>query len=194
MSVKGRPQEFDTYETLNTVIELFWQKGYKATSFADITEATGVSKQSLYNVYGDKKKIFTRALLNYNTQKLDEAKVFLMDEAHSPLENLKQFLILMTKSCKGDRGCLFANSLAEFGQEDSDLYDIFKKNMKAIKSILFDAIERAKNAQELSNDFDSDAIASVLFTLTCGTSVLKRAGVSPQIMKDTAEIAISLLK
>ena len=50
---------------LDVVVELFWTKGYEATSISDIVEATGLNKSSLYNTFGPKNDLFEAAVERY---------------------------------------------------------------------------------------------------------------------------------
>lgn len=50
---------------LDSITELFWQKGYAQTSIADIVEASGVHKPTLYRVFGTKDEIFATVLHRY---------------------------------------------------------------------------------------------------------------------------------
>ena len=50
---------FDIDEAIDRATEVFWAKGYEATSLADLIKATGVNKGSFYNAFGSKKKLFT---------------------------------------------------------------------------------------------------------------------------------------
>ena len=57
----ARPQEFNTAEALYKAMGVFWSKGYEGTSLADLLEATGLSKSSLYATFGDKRDLFLAA-------------------------------------------------------------------------------------------------------------------------------------
>ena len=51
---RGRPQEFDRETALGKAMDLFWSQGYEATGMRALTEHMGISRQSLYNTFGDK--------------------------------------------------------------------------------------------------------------------------------------------
>ena len=62
---RGRPREFDRDEVLERAINLFWSRGYEATSVSDLTEAMGITPPSLYSAFGDKKRLFLEAVDRY---------------------------------------------------------------------------------------------------------------------------------
>lgn len=65
MSVMGRPREFDIDQALDLALHLFWRKGYEGASIADLTEAMGITKPSLYAAFGNKEDLFRKALDRY---------------------------------------------------------------------------------------------------------------------------------
>ncbi len=61
----GRPREFDTDTALDLALHVFWRKGYEGASMADLTEAMGITKPSLYAAFGNKEELFRKALDRY---------------------------------------------------------------------------------------------------------------------------------
>ena len=61
----GRKKRYDRQDVLDKAMGLFWQKGYQATSMAEITQATGLNTASMYKEFGDKDGLFEGALEHY---------------------------------------------------------------------------------------------------------------------------------
>ncbi|QUS39769.1 TetR/AcrR family transcriptional regulator [Tardiphaga alba] len=61
----GRPREFDVDSALDLALHVFWRKGYEGASMADLTEAMGITKPSLYAAFGNKEELFRKALDRY---------------------------------------------------------------------------------------------------------------------------------
>ena len=68
----GRPREVDEDAVLEAARDAFWQKGYEATSLADLCQCTGLHKGSLYQSFGDKHALFMRALQRYAQAQFSE--------------------------------------------------------------------------------------------------------------------------
>jgi AcrR family transcriptional regulator len=67
----GRPREFDVDHALDTATQLFWRKGYDATSLADLTQAIGISPPSFYAAFQSKEALFHRIVQRYSTAQTD---------------------------------------------------------------------------------------------------------------------------
>ncbi|MFN3198470.1 MAG: TetR/AcrR family transcriptional regulator [Bradymonadia bacterium] len=64
----GRPRKRPVDESLEIAAEVFWRRGYEATSINDLTEALEIGPSSLYNTFGSKADLFRRAMDLYNAQ------------------------------------------------------------------------------------------------------------------------------
>src|ERR1700747_2040175 len=58
-------RQFDPDEVLDRAMALFWERGYAATSIQDLVAKTGINRASLYNTFGDKKRLFLAVLDHY---------------------------------------------------------------------------------------------------------------------------------
>lgn len=64
----GRPRAFDKEVALEKALEVFWRKGYDGTSLADLTEAMGINKPSMYSTFGNKDQLFLQAIELYENR------------------------------------------------------------------------------------------------------------------------------
>jgi AcrR family transcriptional regulator len=62
---RGRPRTFSEPDVLRCATGVFLTQGFEATAYEDIATATGLSKPSLYNAFGDKTALFEKVLYGY---------------------------------------------------------------------------------------------------------------------------------
>src|SRR5919205_4395394 len=65
MAIMARTKQFDRHAALDQAMELFWKRGYHATSIQDLVDRLGVNRQSLYDTFGGKDQLFQAALERY---------------------------------------------------------------------------------------------------------------------------------
>ena len=70
-------------------MRVFWERGYRASTFADLMKAADVQKQSLYGAFGDKRSLFLKCLNLYSNQTLFEIQRML-NETDSALEGIER--------------------------------------------------------------------------------------------------------
>ncbi|MDX6341589.1 MAG: TetR/AcrR family transcriptional regulator, transcriptional repressor for nem operon, partial [Trebonia sp.] len=92
-------------------MELFWTRGYEATSVSDLTAELGVHPGSLYRTFGDKRMLFLRALARYRDSQARTLAPALL--AGGPvLPRIRAVLIGFIELAveqENPRGCLVAN-------------------------------------------------------------------------------------
>ena len=67
----ARPKEFDPEVAVDRAMDLFWRKGYGATSPNDLVAELGIGKGSLYAAFGSKRALFDLALDRYRERQGD---------------------------------------------------------------------------------------------------------------------------
>ena len=77
---RGRPIEIDAGAAMPAVVELFRSKGYAAVSLDDLSEATGLSRPSLYRAFGNKLSMYLGALDAFGAQVAETAIPALQEE------------------------------------------------------------------------------------------------------------------
>jgi AcrR family transcriptional regulator len=192
----ARPREFDEQEALGQVMRVFWDKGYQASTFDDLTKAADVRKQSLYGVFGDKRSLFLKSLALYRNQVLSKARK-VVGEANSPFEGIARLMRFAARPPgpkDGPTGCLMANTALELGQSDSDVADELKKMFRAVEEILTTAVKKGQEEGEITTRFDSAAIGQSLANTINGLRILQNTGATSQQVKTVVEMALAAIK
>src|ERR1700722_12947144 len=87
---RGRPPAYDRDIALTRALDLFWERGYAATSLDDLSRAMDMNRPSIYAAFGDKQSLYRQALDRYRTGVRAATREALADE--QPLrEALRDF-------------------------------------------------------------------------------------------------------
>lgn len=70
---RGRPATIDTQAAMSALVELFRAKGYAAVSLDDLSDATGLSRPSLYRSFGNKLAMYIGAMDAFGAQVAETA-------------------------------------------------------------------------------------------------------------------------
>ncbi|MCY0854211.1 TetR/AcrR family transcriptional regulator [Cupriavidus sp. D39] len=92
--MSGKPQ-YDEGAVIDAALDAFWRHGYAATSINMLTEATGLSRSSLYQRFKDKDGLFQMALAAYTDRVLRRMKSYEGGSARARLEALLRGLLPM---------------------------------------------------------------------------------------------------
>jgi len=190
-----RPKEFNPDEAINKAMQVFWHKGYEATSMEDLLTAMDLNRGSLYDTFGDKRQLFLKVIDRYCHGFVGE-KFSLLDQPGPALPTLRRFIHDMIEGGLADpqrRGCLIANTVMELAPHEQDIAEKVCQAMKMGEDAFFKILSRAKEQGELGKDQDPRVLARFLFTMMQGTIVMIKAGASADTVKQTAETALSIL-
>ena len=190
----SRVKEFDEAEVLDQALELFRARGFKHTSFSDLVDGLGVSRQSLYDTYGDKQTLYQTALKRYLARNYDHLRRQL-DEAIPVREALtKLFVGMVASNCaNGSPGCLMVNSMVELTPHDADTRALAATHAREIEGIFTSRLSAAQRKGEIPKGKDPVAIARFLYHTILGLSVASRALGDRESLMQSARLALQIL-
>lgn len=111
----ARLREFDKEKALDAAMQLFWEKGYAATSLSDLTAKMEIQRPSLYAAFGDKEGLFEAALRRYTNLHAASIRTKLQKE-QSVKEAIRIFFENMVEEeykKESNKGCFCINTMVE---------------------------------------------------------------------------------
>lgn len=190
---RGRPREFCVDQALASALRVFWSKGYEGASMADLTEAMGITKPSLYAAFGNKEQLFVKALDLYEREKLDYVGQALAEPtARGVAERLlRGALENQTSSCE-PRGCLGVISSIACGSEAESIRQFVVARGASARAALVDRLERAKVEGDLPAHMDVEGLTSHLYAVMQGMAVQAGAGASREELERMIATTLSM--
>ncbi|MGW6414313.1 TetR/AcrR family transcriptional regulator [Streptomyces sp. NPDC055055] len=192
----ARTKEFDPDAALQAALELFWARGYEATTMADLVEHLGIGRASVYATFGSKHELYLRAMDRY----LETRDPRIVEELSAPGPALPAVRALVRRfaaeaATEGERlnGCFVTNSAAELGPHDPAVARRVELSWEQIETLLYAALTRARAGGELPADREPRALARMLLVLMQGIRVVGKASSDPGRVGDAAEQALGLL-
>ena len=171
-----RVKQFDREEVLEKAMELFWQKGFHATSIRDLVEYCGINRASMYDTFGGKDEIFLQALNRYHRESHHHLHQLGANLEQKPVQQfLSDFLFKKIQIIRKDpdsKGCFMVNSTTELASQSESIHKVVHSSMCQMRSFFKDVIELAQRNGEISAQRTSSSLALHLFTFISGLEVV----------------------
>ena len=190
----ARPREFNRDEALQSAIGVFCQKGYAAASTDELMRAMNISRQSMYDTFGDKRHLYLEAYRRYTADSVSEQIDFLKKGA-SPLAGIEDMLLAFAKNSarNGIVGCMGVNAVCEFGRSDPDVTPLGETEGLRLKTALEKALRKAKAKGEIGRAVNIRTAGHFLMATLAGMKVTAKAGADQTALKDIAAFALRSL-
>jgi TetR/AcrR family transcriptional repressor of nem operon len=133
-----RVKLFDKEEALKKAMELFWEKGYAATSLSDLTSHLGIGKGSFYATFNSKRSLFDACFDAYRNTNVPLLEQLLSSEPNVKigLQKLLEFNLEHLLSDGKRKGCFMANSCSEINGESEVLLGKLVEHYNNVEQIL----------------------------------------------------------
>lgn len=189
MTVKsaGRPRSFDEEAALRRATDLFWEKGYAATSLDDLLAAMGIARSSFYSTFGSKQKVLWAALGLYTGELVGRMKDAAAAEP-TPRRALTAVLAVAGCSVRPSQGCLFVNIATELAPTDAEVRRIGQDYLGEVDRLITSLLRQCGFAGRRASN-----LSGALMALTTGAVTLRKAGASEARVNAMLEVAARLL-
>jgi len=191
----ARTKDFDENEVLTKAIQLFWHKGYNATSMQDLVDGLGISRSSLYDTYSDKHTLFLKALESY--QKAGNAKINdILDQSTSAKETVIKLMELATNDLVGDKqqkGCFMVNAEVEVAPHDQAVNKLVCQNEQQMENAFFQVIKNGQESGEIKNAQDALVLAKFIFNAVKGMQVTAKSSPDATSFSNIIKLTVAVL-
>ena len=187
----GRPREFDLDKALDLALQVFWSKGYEGASMADLTEAMGITKPSLYAAFGNKEELFRKALDRYVDGPGGYFQVALAKPtARAVVEHLLYESAAAVTDPNHPPGCLAVQGALSCGDAaESIKQELMSRRAKGEQDLRL-RFERAIAEGDLPQGSDAADLAAYLSAILQGMAVQAAGGTTREQLRKIAEMAL----
>ena len=191
-----RVKRFDEQEVLERAMELFWKKGFAATSIQDLVAHLGINWASLYSTFGDKEQLFKRVLEHYKGVGTRGIRQFFTSQPNVK-QGFKQLFEQAIEESVNDvdrKGCFVVNTATELIPGDTHILSTLEDNKCTFEAVFYDYLKSGQEAGQFETDQDLRALANLLFTFYNGLKVVAKIQPDRLALLQSAEVILSLLK
>jgi TetR/AcrR family transcriptional repressor of nem operon len=192
----ARPRKFEEKKALNDALELFWEKGFEATSITDLTKRIGINRPSLYDTFGDKRGLFLSAINAYQLNYFDKLHDIL-EKNGSGFRGIEAVFVGFVESTNNPaarRGCFFVNSIAELAAQDEYIASKGREFQDKISRMFAVALENGMKGGEIPLNLDVQSTAHFLTMALVGLNVVVKTVPDANFVRDSVRVVLNTLK
>ncbi|MGW3352142.1 TetR/AcrR family transcriptional regulator [Nonomuraea rubra] len=172
-------KHFDPDAALDQVVRLFWERGADVTGIADVVQATGLSRSSLYATFGGKERLQAAALRRYLERQSRPVFATLAADDRGLPAITGFFERLVAARCTGEHarwGCLVTNTHTGAARTIPEIQQVLDAHHTELRAAMHAALEAARNRGQVRPGLDLRACAEALALLAYGVNLRSRAG------------------
>ncbi len=187
-------RKFDEGAVLDAALRVFWQRGYSATNISDLETATGLSRGSIYQAFGDKEGLFVACLARY--EETVAACIFSALKGEDGAAGIRGMMdaVLSRRSAPGGLpGCLLTNAAVERISLPRGAAGVAADYIEGQRQAIAQAVERADRDHQLRSGVTATQATELVLTTAQGIAVLERAGASEAQLRAAADATLRSL-
>ncbi|HEY4430855.1 MAG TPA: TetR/AcrR family transcriptional regulator [Paenibacillus sp.] len=192
----ARQREFDEEKALDAAMQVFWEKGFEATSLSDLTSRMGIQRPSIYAAFGDKKGLFEAALRKYTSSHAAYVRAKLQNNP-SVKEAFRTFfenMVIKEYGKSPNWGCFCINSMVELSPHD-EKFEILTREHQMYLSVIFqETIERGLRSGELDAGINAKGLAQTLVVSLIGLTVIMKSRPERSFVDNSVKEVLTLLR
>lgn len=191
----ARHKEFDREAVLERAMDLFWARGYEATSIQDLVGAMGINRGSLYDTFGDKRSLFQAAIAHYEATVVHQALAGLEapNAGRQTIVDHFHHLVDQAATDAQRRGCLVTNSAVELGGHDLETHRQVSNNLQRIEQAFCHALTQAQAQGDLPQQVNIRPLARYLTSSLQGLRVVSKVNADQQFLREIVDNILMVL-
>ena len=193
----GRPRAYDPETALRRATDRFWKGGYSGTSLDDISAETGMNRPSLYAAFGDKRRLYLKALEAYWQVSQRVVREALADEGLALEAALMRAYDAQLRLYVSDdglaRGCFVVGTGVTEALEDGDIRASVAEGFRGLDAAFEARFRRAQEKGELEEGADPAALAMLASAVLHSLAIRMRTGTPYAALQDIVRQVVSMI-
>ena len=192
----ARSRSFNEEEVLDKAVEVFWAKGYEATSMQDLVDAMGIQRGSLYGAFGSKQQLFLKALNRYGEMVIKQL-LEILESKPAAIESIEFFFAQLVEHLLASgplRSCLVTNSAIERGLSDEATRKKVLHLLHSLEKGFYQALLRAQQSGEITSGHNLTGLAEYLTSSMQGLLVMGKVCSDRAVLERINQITLSAIR
>lgn len=192
---RGRPRAYDREIALTRARDIFWERGYAATSLDDLSRAMDMNRPSIYAAFGDKQALYRQALDQYRANIRAAIKVVLAEERplREALRDFYERAIDMYVSGDTARGCFMIGTALTEAVANGELRRTLAESLKGLDRVLSARIALGQERGEVVADANPEDLGRVASAMLYLLAIQARAGETRKSLRATMNAALNTI-
>ena len=176
----------DRQDAIHNATNLFWAKGFHATSMRNIQQAIDMRPGSIYASFGNKEGLFKEAMQYYASTSTARLMACVASSP-SPLEGLKHFIedaVMGGRSSAPSNMCMLVKTISELTDENADLLAEAKHLLQEMETVFASVLVKAQALGEVDTSRSPERMARYLQVQLMGLRAYARANNDVALITD----------
>jgi len=187
----ARPREFDVDAALDGAIGVFREHGFEGASAEMLVGAMGIGRQSLYDTFGDKWRLYRAAVRRYGMGEC-AAHFEALRSGVRAIDGLEAMLRRVVDTAP--QPCLGVGSICEFGVSRPDLAEVNAPLARTLRDAIAARVREAQRDGDVAADLDPEAASEFLIASIAGVRLAGRGGADRAALTGLAGMALRALR
>lgn len=184
-----RAKPYDREKALDAALNLFWRKGYHATSLKDLEATLAMKPGSIYAAFKSKEALYLASLERYFLYGRDQLRREI-GAAPSILIGLAAYLRShgrAEEASQRGRACMIVKTVLGTTEAEPEIRDRAKAYYEAMRAEFAAYFRKARDAGELPQDADPDRLAQRYQADLTALRIEAQSSADPSAVAELAE-------
>lgn len=194
---RGRPRQYDEASALQAAGQVFWSKGFSATSLDDLSAAMDMNRPSIYRAFGDKEAVYRKALAQFceGMESAFEQTMLGEDDIRKALGKFYRDALGVYTSGEQPKGCMVMSTAVVAATWHPEIQADLLNVIRGLDKKMALRLEQARASGQLASSVDVAGRATIAQSLLHSLSLRARAGESQsqlrRMIKSGVEVIVS---
>lgn len=172
----ARPIEYEPEHVLDRALSAFWRLGYSACSFQVLIKETGMSRQGIYNTFGDKDALFDAAIAHYKSKLVQQLQP--LNHPSAGVGDIRSFITasLQVQRSMGPGACFLVITAFAPKAEDPKVRVALEDGAELVRAAFERVLSHAASSRDDIGGYSPKTEAAHLYCIMNGVSALLQTG------------------